>query len=228
MILFYVADFDEGRRQRGAWRQYLAAGPRREQVASPLFIVSISLLPPAGTADQKEMRPSNLSYLEIICLTDSRRLRLPNTNDGYGQLEKITDNRTAFKPTRTAPVCFVRPPKPRLRREWLRKRHLLRAPAELFERRHQESAKPLGIEMGKRKIIRDQSARFLQACQRCMPHRRARLLHWSCRRRVSRDASRRDHVKQHQFALLAERPRIRLLCSTGQPFRIEEPQAIRF
>ena len=105
-----------------------------------------------------------LDWLGRHCLTDTRRLRLPNTDDGYGQLEKIAGDRTAFNPTRTAPVCFVRLPKPRLRREWLRKRHLLRAPAELFERRHQESAKPLGIEMGKRKIIRDQSARFLQAC----------------------------------------------------------------
>ena len=169
MILFYVADFDEGRRRRGAWRQYLVAGPRREQVASPLFIVSISLLPPAGTADQKEMRPSNLSYLEIICLTDSRRLRLPNTNDGYGQLEKIADHRTAFNPTRTAPVCFVRPPKPRLRREWLRKRYLLHAPSEVFQRRQQERPKTLGIEMGEPKIVRDQVACFLQAypCRDC-------------------------------------------------------------
>lgn len=110
-----------------------------------------------------------LDWLDRHCLTDTRRLRLPNTDDGYGQPEKIVGDRTAFNPTRTAPVCFVCLPKPRLRREWLRKRHLLRAPAEIFKRRQQERPKPFGIEMGERKIIRDRAARFLQAypCRAC-------------------------------------------------------------
>jgi len=108
-------------------------------------------------------------WLDRHCLTDTRRLRLPNTDDGYGQLEKIVGDRTAFNPTRTALVCFVRLPKPRRRREWLRKRHLLRAPAEIFQRKQQKRPKTLGIEMGERKIIRDRAARFLQTypCRAC-------------------------------------------------------------
>lgn len=90
-------------------------------------------------------------WLDRHCLTDTRRLRLPNTDDGYGQPEKIVGDRTAVNPTRTAPVCFVRLPKPRLRREWLRKRHLLRAPAEIFQRQQQKRPKTLGIEMGEPK-----------------------------------------------------------------------------
>ena len=62
----------------------------------------------------------------------------------------------------------------------------------------------------------------------CLPHRRARLLHWSCRRRVPEIPHDGTTSSSINIALLAERPRIRLLCSTGQPFRIEEPQAIRF
>ena len=39
------------------------------------------------------------NWLDIHCLTDSRRLRLPNTEDGHGELEEIADRRIAL-------VCF--------------------------------------------------------------------------------------------------------------------------
>ena len=98
------------------------------------------------------------------CLTDTRRLRLRNTNDGYGQPEKIAGDRTAVNPIRIALVCLVRPLKQRLCREWLRKRHLLRSPSGVFQRQQQERPKTLGIEMDERKIVRDWVACFLQAC----------------------------------------------------------------
>ena len=41
----------------------------------------------------------NRNWLDIHCLTDSRRLRLPNTEDGHGELEEIADRRIAL-------VCF--------------------------------------------------------------------------------------------------------------------------
>ena len=79
--------------------------------APPLFIVSNSRLRPSRTADQKEERMNTMPHPEIIgldvsrdwldihCLTDSRQLRLPNTDEGHSELESIAGDRNAL-------VCF--------------------------------------------------------------------------------------------------------------------------
>ena len=82
-----------------------------ERATPPLFIISHSCLRPRRTANQKEESMSTLSHLEIIgldvsrdwldihCLSDSRQLRLPNTDAGHAELERMALDRTAL-------VCF--------------------------------------------------------------------------------------------------------------------------
>ena len=82
-----------------------------ERATPLLFIISRSCLRPRRTANQKEESMSTLSHLEIIgmdvscdwldihCLSDSRQLRLPNTDAGHAELERMALDRTAL-------VCF--------------------------------------------------------------------------------------------------------------------------
>ena len=79
-----------------------------ERATPPLFIVSHSCLRPRRTAHQKEERMNTVSQQEIIgldvsrdwldlhCLSDSRQLRLPNTDAGHAALERMALDRTAL------------------------------------------------------------------------------------------------------------------------------------
>ena len=79
--------------------------------APPLFIVSNSRLRPPRTAHRKEESMNAVAHPEIIgidvsrdwldlhCVSDGRRLRLRNTDDGHSELAKIAGDREVL-------VCF--------------------------------------------------------------------------------------------------------------------------